>query len=342
MATRTSIGAVTIADIKDGINPLSMVLSNQSHTFAASNTGVTTVAEKNKFMCEVFCFVGATRAVYQAASTSNNTYNVTITSPTGWATTTSVVNNQLQINVSTIPTGTTNVTATVNLSINIRNSIGNVTNITGIISLAKAIEGAGGAIVVMKPNRQTFRFNESNATSDGSITMTVETQGNTGALSALRSINGGAFSALNVGAGQGFASSIDVNGAGNNDAIVITAANFGTSDTMAIRVQGTDTSDTVSIIKIQDGKTGAASLLVTISSDVGGFQFKNNSGAVKTLMAKVYDMANGAEITTGITYQWYVDGATQAGKTAKTITVSYSDIPDGGSELYSCHVQVTD
>jgi hypothetical protein len=342
MANRTSVGAVTIADIKDGINPLSMVLSNQSHTFAADNTGTTTAAEKNKFMCEVFCFVGATRATYQAANTSNNTYNVTITSPTGWATTTAVVNNQLQIKAGTVPTGTINVTATVNLSINIRNSIGNVTNITGVISLAKAIEGAGGAIIVMKPNRQTFRFNELNATSDGSITMTVETQGNTGALTALKSVNGGAFSELTIGAGEGFASSIDFDGAGDNDAIVITAANFGTSDIMSIRVQGTDTSDTVSLIKIQDGKTGAASLLVTISSNVGGFQFKNNAGAVKTLTAKVYDMADGSEITTGLTYQWYVDGVNQTGKTAKTITVSASDIPDGGSELYSCNIELTE
>jgi hypothetical protein len=342
MPTRTSIGAVTIADIKDGINPLSMVLSNQSHTFAADNSGVTTGPEKDKFMCEVFVFVGDTKAIYESANTSNNTYNVTITDPSGWVTTTAVVNNQLQISLATIPTGTTNVTGLIDLSIDIRNSIGNVTNVTGVISLAKAIEGAGGAIIVMKPNRQTFRFDEFNATVDGSITMTVETQGNTGALTALRSLNGAAFAALNVGAGAGFASAIDIDGSGGNDAITITAANFGTSDTMAIRVEGTDTSDTVSLIKIQDGKTGAASILVTIASDVGGFQFKNNAGAAKTLTASVYDMADGSLISSGLTYQWYVDGVTEVGETSATIGVSASDIPDGGSELYSCNVVLTE
>lgn len=346
MATRTSVGAVTIADIKDGINPISMVLSNQSHTFAANSSGTVVAAEQNKFVCEVFVYVGATRATYSPTLAANNTYSVGVTDPSGWATTTAVVANQLRISVSTIPSGTTNNTGVVDLLITVKNSIGNDTVINASISLAKAIEGAGGAIITLTPNRQTFRFLEDGTTADGDITMTIATQGNVGSLSAQKSINGAAYTTLTQGTGSGLAKTLDIDGLGSNDNVVISAANFSTYGTLSIRITGTGTSDTVSLIRIENGKTGAASLLVTISSDVGGFQFKNNAGANKTLTAKVYDMADGSLITAGggttITYQWYVDGAIQAGKTSSTILVSATDIPDNGSELYSCNVTVTE
>lgn len=99
-------------------------------------------------------------------------------------------------------------------------------------------------------------------------------------------------------------------------------------------------SDITSLIKIQDGDTGAASVSVVITSNTGGMVFKNNAGATKTLTASVYDMADGSKLTSGVTYQWMKNGSAMSGKTSSTLQVTPSDVTNNGSEEYSCQVSV--
>jgi len=341
---RSAIGAVSITDVKDGIHPISMVLSNQSHTFAADTTGAVTTGEKAQFSCELFVYIGDTRATYStAASPANGTYNVSLTKTDGWDYETSVVSGQLVVKVKTVPTGVTNKTGTITLSIVVENLVGNSTTMEAVISLAKAIEGANGAIVELTPSRQTFQFDEANDSNDGDITIPIRAIGNVGTLSAQYSRNGAtSWSALAVGTAANKAKVIDIDGANNNDQIVISKANFGTSDIFTVKVTGgTGGSDIVSIIKIQDGSTGPASLFVSIKSSTQGFIFKNNAGTTKTLTARVYDMKDGSEITSGVTYQWYKNSVSMSGKTSKTLSVTASDVVNGGSDEFSCQISAT-
>jgi hypothetical protein len=63
---RASVGAITISDIKDGINPIAMVLSNQHHSFATGSDGIIMAEERNAFSCEVFIFLGENRIEYDS------------------------------------------------------------------------------------------------------------------------------------------------------------------------------------------------------------------------------------------------------------------------------------
>lgn len=339
--TRTAVGAVSITDIKDGIHPISMVLSNQSHTFAADTAGTVTSGERGKFSCEIFAYIGDTRATYDSAATpANNTYKVTVVNSSGWAHTKTTTSNQLIITASTVPGGVTNKSGTFSVTVEIKNYLGNITTIDAVISLAKAVEGTNGAIVELTPSRQTFQFDENGSSTDGDIVIPVRAAGNVGSLSAYYATNGNnTWTALAIGTTANKAKTIDIDGSGGNDQIVISKANFGTNDVMSIKVEGlVGGADVVSIMRIQDGNTGAAAIIVNIKSNNNGFVFKNNAGATKTLTAYVFDMADGSEITTGLTYQWEKNGATLAGKTAKTIAVTASDIADNSSDQYSCVV----
>jgi hypothetical protein len=335
---RTAQGAITIMDVKDGIHPLSVVLSNHSHAFAASAAGLIPESERLAFRCEVYAFVGATRAIVNNTSPyANSTYRVSKVDPSGWVSTVTITNDQAIVTITTVPTGTVNKSAVIPLTITIVNSVGSETVVSAIISLSKAIEGTAGQIVQLTPNRQTFRFNELGVTTDGTVTIAVVSAGNTGALTAQYSVNGGAWAALTVGTTLNKAASIDINGTAP-DTITLTAANFGSASNFAIKVAGaTGGSDSVSIIKVQDGSTGPGALLVVINSSDGGYVFKNNTGNNKILSVTVYDMTTGA-VVTPTTWQWKKNGVNVA--ITATLTVSAADVTDGGSEEYSCVVTV--
>jgi hypothetical protein len=337
---RTAVGAITIMDIQDGIHPLSVVLSNQSHTFAADNEGTVTTLEKNKFMCEINAYVGGTRVIYDPAATpANDTYKIGAITvvPDTWVTSTAVVTDQLQISMLTVPTGNVVTTCQISIPILIKNSLGNTTQIDMVISLAKAIEGAGGQAVYIQPDRQTFQFDEFGVTTDGTITLAVSAAGLVGSLTAEKSINGGVWSALTVGAGADQAASVDLDGLGDDDVITITAANFDDSHSLGIKVVGaTGGSDVINIIRIQDGSTGPAALIVSITSDIGGFVFKNNAGAEKTLTVAVWDAATG-NLITPTSFQWKKNGV-NVGLNQDSFAVNATDVTDNGSEEYSCEV----
>ncbi|MBT4081483.1 MAG: hypothetical protein HOE82_12815 [Gammaproteobacteria bacterium] len=340
---RTAVGAITIQDVQDGIHPISLVLSNQSHTFAGDQQGFISATEAATFSCTVHAYVGVTRATYDNEGTpANNTYSIgTIAySPTGWSFTSTVTNNQVTFTMTTVPTGVTNKSCAVTVPIIIKNSVGNTTTVDAIISLSKLIEGSDGAIINLLPSRQTIRFDENDDAVDTTdILIPIEAKGNVGTLSAYYATNGStSWTELSVGTIADTAKEIDIDGANDNDSITLSVANFGTADVFTVRVSGTSGgSDIVSIIKVRDGLTGPAALTVAISSSSGGFSFKNNAGTAKTLTAVVYDNADGT-VVTPTAFQWRKNGTNVTGETSSTIEVTAADITDGGSEEYSCLV----
>jgi hypothetical protein len=343
---RTAVGAITIQDVQDGIHPISLVLSNQSHTFAGDNEGTVVAGEIAAFSSEVYAYVGVTRATYDsAASPANNTYKLgTIAYDTaGWTAVSTVAASQVKITMSVVPTGTTNKSVVITVPVIVTNSVGNATTVNMLISLAKLIEGADGASVTLTPTKQTIAFSELGvATDTADIIIPIVTVGNTGALSAYYARNGAtSWTALTVGATVNKAKEIDIDGANDNDHITISTINFGTADVFTVKVAGASSgSDIISIIKIQDGATGEAALTVSISSSVGGFSFKNNSGTTKVLTVVVYDNATGSVITP-TSFQWRKNGTNVANATTSTISITPTDITDGGSEEYSCLVTTT-
>lgn len=348
--SRIAVGAITISDIADGVNPLSAVLTNQNHTFATGPSGDIETAEKSAFDCDVLIFVGDTAAAYNSGLTVPNTFRVDSFLPrsTGWG----LTNTAGTLTMGTTPPGTGNKGEIFDIVITVKNSIGNETTLTLVLTVNKAIEGAGGSIITMNPNRQTFQFAEGETEStNADIVIPVTLSGNVGALTVSYSQNGGAWTGLAQGLTANKAKVLSVtDDATENDSITISKENFANSDTFAVRVAGAAGGiDVISIVKIQDGNTGASSLFVSITSSVGGVAFKNNTGTTKILTATVYDMSTGSVIDpSGITYQWKHDGANTSDEasgsvvmsTTQTQSVTFSMIDNNSSNEITCEVTV--
>jgi hypothetical protein len=345
---RTAVGAITIQDVQDGIHPIALVLSNQSHTFAGDQEGFISTTEAGAFACEIQAYVGVTRATYDAAAIpANNTYKLGafVFSALEWVTSaTADANAQIIIKVTGTPSGVVNKSCTITVPIIIKNSVGNSTTVDAIISLSKLIEGADGAVINLLPSRQTIRFDENDDAVDTTdIVIPIEAKGNVGVLSAYYATNGStAWTAwdpsTDIGTGANQVKALDIDGTGDDDSITLAVSNFGTVDVFTVRVSGASGgSDIVSVIKVRDGVTGPAALTVAISSSTGGFAFKNNAGASKTLTVTVYDNADGT-VVSPTAFQWRKNGTSVTDETSATIEVTASDITDGGSEEYSCLV----
>jgi hypothetical protein len=353
MGTRVATGAITILDITDGVNPLSVTLGNQSHTFAANTFGVVSSAELATFSSDVFVYVGATRATYDnTANPEVNTYKITdMDATSGWGSVNTPAGGQAVITCSTTPGNTTNKTGTVVLSIDITNSVGSSTSVEVTITWSVMIEGAGGSAIWITPSRLTFQYDETGTTTtDNDIILGLTYAGNLGALSAEYARNGSnVWHTLVQGTTANKAKTLDLSSPHAGDQIVISSANFGESDIFSVRITGVNGArDTISIIKIKDGLTGKASLFVTIASNKNGFSFRNNfsgngaTSTAKTLTASVFDMADGAAVQESkIAYVWQKNGVNFGG-TAKTQVVTASDVEDNGSDQFQCNVTVTD
>lgn len=377
---RIAVGAITIADIADGGSPIAAFLTNENHTFAASTDGDITSIELAVFTTAVNIYLGTTAgtfkstAVTSAGSDANKFSIGTISSSaSGWVTATNVSTGA--ITVTTAPTGSSNLGTTLSVPVTVNDTSVSLKNITLIISLSKQIAGAGGQIVQMTANKQHFQYDEFAVLSpagQNNITLTMTTQGATGALTAQKSIDGGTYTTLAVGAGSGFASSIDIDGLNSNDNIVITPANFGSANTMTVRVSGAnDGSDSVSLVRIRDGISGKSSLFVAVSSSDGTL-FKNNSGNAKTVTCEIWDQLDGSAIThvgtspsqRSVFFNWqrvdaggtaadvYVastssrqvsaSGVTADGYDKSTLIIGPEDISDNSSTQFSCEVTVTE
>jgi len=360
MASRTSVGVVTLFDVQDGFNPISVLLGNQSHSFPADDAGFVDATPLSDFICSLQVYLGVTRLNYHSSNTKSCYRVKSVTgSETGWNPNTvfSAGGTQQSVVLDGIPTGTTNVkkAAFITVVIDVYNTIGNLTPVTLEISLNKAIQGAGGALVNMRPTRQTFEYDENdnvptalqakidNGSFIDTISIDVRSTAETGGLTAQISENGGSFRNAAVGSGAGKISAIDVNKSGT-DTIVFTRANFGTNNSVSIKVSGgTGGADVVSFGKIKNGSTGPAALLVVIKPSVEGFAFRNNTGANKTLIARIYDNNGGLELTSSnatIEYQWYQNDTIVPGATSDRIVVTPNMVPDDGSELWQCAVKV--
>jgi len=379
--SRTAVGAITIADVADGGSPISAILTNENHTFAADYLGTVDGTEMGVFSSLVKIFLGTTSGVFKstavtAASGDYNKFSIGTITSTSSSWTTAINPSTGAITVTGIPAASTTNTSTVlSVPITVNDTSASLKTITMSISLSKTIAGAGGQIVQMTATHQYFQYDASTVLSpagQASVTLGIATQGAVGTLTATKSLDGGAFTSLAVGAGADVASSVDIDGTGAADTIVITPANFGSNNTMTIKVAGAaGGSDSVSIVRVRDGVRGASSLFVNVKSSDGNI-FKNNTGTNKTLTCEVFDQIDGSAVThvgtgsgqTSVYFNWQrVDAGGSAadvlvvnntGQVVSTtgisadglgrsfIVVGAEDVADNSSTQFSCEVTVTD
>ena len=65
----TSTGFITIADVRDGTDSVTIDLSNENHTFAANADGSVPEGTYQMFQCDIEVFIGTEPIVYQATGT---------------------------------------------------------------------------------------------------------------------------------------------------------------------------------------------------------------------------------------------------------------------------------
>jgi len=373
---RTATGAITLTDVADGGSPISAVMSNENHSFAAAaSTGEVSTAEKSAFSSLPQVFIGTTTGTYKnstvtTASADINKFSIgTIdSSSTGWSLTKNNSTGALTMNA--LPTGTSNKSTTMTVPITVNDGSSNLKAVTLKITLNKAIEGIGGAIIILTANKQYFQYDADTNLApavQSDIIIDVETQGIVGALTSSISVDGGSWGTLSQGTGADQAKTI----ATGTTSITISSDNFDDSNTISVKVAGaTGGSDSLSIVRVRDGIQGNSALVVTLVSNDGNV-FKNNAGADKTITAKVLDMRTGGYLThvgTGsgqlqVNYNWQradaggtatdvqvssgtrdvvsSGGVSADGDGNATIVVGPVDIADNSSTQFECEVTVT-
>ena len=326
---RTARGQITFIDVTDGVSPITAYMSNENHTFTATEAGV--VNNRAGFTSTLNVFIGQNQSTYTDPITGNNQHRITsvayVGTSTGWGT---PVNTS---GVITIPSITTSATpnVVVRVTFEVRNNTGTITSgLTLDITLSVVRQGAGGQSIALDATRQAFFADADGSvidddTTNPDIIMRLVTGGTTGPISYEVSQNGGAFVArTSTGTGQGQIGFYDTDNTGDVDQtgtlptaqngvarIRITRANFGTNRTMAIRVAGMDGGlDVITLFRVRQGDAGRAAILVDITTNSPqGTVFRNAAGTAKTTIASVIDSATGAAPTTAITYNWmYANG----------------------------------
>ncbi len=339
---RTVVAEKTITDITDGTSPILGYITNENHTFSATEAGV--VNAVTNFSTQLIVYSGSTKLAYDTDnSDSNSEYRITsaayVGTSTGWGTP-AIAHTGANAGTVTIPSIANNPTLDVVLRITFRvKDSGGVaqTGLTRDCTLSVVQHGAGGNVISVVAAGQTYTSNSAGVLDSGlpNIDMVISTQGTPGNLSFAVAQGTGSYvtkSGPAAGAGNIVAYSTSLTNAfissGTFPAtgvvrLRVNSNNLGNSNnSITIRVSGAmGGSDYVTIYKVRTGATGANALIAVIESNNGDV-FKNSAGTAKTLSSKVYESSDGTEVTSGLSYVWkYADGTDVRVTSAATRTV---------------------
>ena len=320
---------ITLTDLNDGTNPVTAFMTNANHTFVASTAG--TVSDVAGFTSTLTVFVGSSQATYVSTlGTVSNTFTITdvsyVGSPMGWTTPS---RSDATISIPSISSSHAT-EAVIRVTFSVRTPTATITGLVVDVSLTIVTEGAGGAVVNLTPNKQTFTANPAGTADAGQdpVVIGVATQGNVGNLSVQVSQDGGAFTTVTTtSTAQGGIAGFDTDTAGAFQTGTIpnafarlqfTSANLGTNDSVAIRVVGANAgTDTINVFKVRQGTAGESAIIVSIESS-DGTSFRNNAGTPKVLTAITTDAATGAAPAGTLTYTWTRANGAQVRVTSST------------------------
>lgn len=369
---RVSSSEITLIDVTDGTNPINAYLTNENHSFSQTETG--TVNNVAGFSTKLIVYEGLTPLTYDADnSLVSGEYRITsaayVETATNWGTP-SINHSNATVTIPSIGS-ITEKQVTLRITFSYKNTLGStVTGLTKDCTLTVIQQGAGGLVIDLTASNQIFTADSAGVltASQSDIIISVATQGSVGNYSYSTSLNGAAFVSKTATADTaGNISGFDNDDTGtkltgslptsNLARLFISQGNLGdANNTLTVKLAGaTGGVDFVTIYKAKQGVTGTAALIVVIESS-DGTVFKNNTGTAKTLTCKVYDMATGTQITSGVTYTWtrssgtlYVDNTTNRNVQATagvaltagnypTIVVEAEDV--NTSEKFACSVSV--
>lgn len=350
----TVTGVATVSDVRDGISPPTIYLTNENHTFVATATG--DVTDFTSFFTDVQVFVGTTQYSYVASNPTGTQFtigtpvvsvgdnlNVAVSSAgritvsddgsqsTGFAH--GDANNQAMV---TIPVTVAGFTATFNRVISFSKSIGGSAPIIRISANTQTVEYDQNGAIARTANI-VVSAQEENFNDPGTVTFTYR-RGATGNFVAL--------------SGTG----ITLNNSVSPETATITPAAFntllGSERTVTIRATRGTVFDQITIARVNDGE---AAITVVVTTTSGSNVLRSDTEVV-VLRADVYQ--SGTLLTPGNdwTYLWSKDGTalTSANQVAMTgitqqagegfnqrsLRIQGDGITDNGSSLFS--VTVTD
>ena len=351
----TVTGVATVSDVRDGVSPPTIYLTNENHTFSADASSV--ISDFTGFSSEVQVFVGSTQYTYSAVTPTGTQYTIgtpTVSTGSDLAVTVSAsgaitISDAGTANVEGFADGAGPASATVTIPITVS---GFSSTFNRVISFSKAA-GGSAPIIRVASNTQTVEFDSSGSlvrTDDIVISATEINFTESGTVTfTYRAGATGNFIAL---AGNG----VTIDNTATPETATITAAGFntllGTNRSITIRATRGSAFDQITIARVNDG---AAAVTVIVAIESGSFILRSDTDAV-TLRADVY--VSGTVMTPGAdwTYAWSKDGtalsaANQAAMTGATqgagqgfdqrqLLIEGDGITDGGASLFS--VTVTD
>lgn len=319
----TARGVVTVTDIADGLPTISIIQTNENHSFTAASDGSVEASERTAFRNNIAVLVGDTQAGYV---TSTPTVNNTFTIGTLSVTPSGDITPRLGTDSLSAILGTGNIIQAamvidaiaddardvqVRLPIIVRRLGVNVTLIA-IVTFSKAIGGSAQSVQV-EANRRQFVFTSSAATTstDEDIVLTATGDGNTGDFTWTRSVDAGTSEPVPAGQISGT----------NNNTVTIPDTDFASANNITYRASRGTAADRVSIFRINEIQPFYIVPRVTS----GALDLKNNEGTV-TIVADVYEGGNEISSYSGWTFTWNGPPANDADGTRITLTSSVSGI----------------
>ncbi len=361
-------GVATVSDVRDGISPPTIYLTNENHTFPADADG--SVSAFGGFSSEVQAFVGTTAYAYEAGSGAVMGTNFRIGSPTvtpAAANITVSVSGTGVITVSDADSSTTGFAdgETHNeFTVTVPVTVGGfgTTAFNRVISFSKSI-GGSAPILRVTSNTQTVEYNQA-----GTIARTADIVLTADELNFIdagdvtwewRSGSSGSFSAMTGATGVTLVTT-------SPETATITPAGFNTflSTNRVVTIRGRRGGttavptlyDQITIARVNDGE---AAITVVINTTSGSNILKLDTDSV-TLRADVYQA--GTLLTPGgdWTYAWSKDGValneTTAGNAStegtatgalqpashghdqRSLVIEGDGITDNTSSLFACVV----
>jgi len=143
--TRNGITDITdVYKIQDGTDVSVAFLTNENHSFPATNAGTVDAGDYAAGVTEIRAYIGTTQLNYHASDPSTYSLGTLVVTPTSKITITeSTASSQRVLTPSAFDASTDTVIITI--PINIRDSAGTVTTLTRILTYGKNKTGAAGA-----------------------------------------------------------------------------------------------------------------------------------------------------------------------------------------------------
>ncbi len=376
----TVTGSATVSDVRDGVSPPTIYLTNENHTFVADADGI--VADLTGFTTSVQAFVGSTAYQFQAGLSGNATGEFfRIHTPTvsgSNAANITVTVNQISGAITISDAGSSDAgfvdgTDVNEFTVSVPVVVGGfgATSFTRTISFSKSI-GGNAPITRIESNTQTVEYDQSGTIArtaavicegrffnndSGDITWEYRL-GATGAFTTLVGVSGVTFQMAD--------GSTASDAAANRFFMTLTAAGYNTllstSRSITFRVTRGGQRDQITVARVNDGE---AAVTVIVRTTTGTNILKQETDEVD-LTADVYVAGTLNTDTTGRTYLWAKDGVdltaitagntTTAGTAAgtgviqpsaafgfdqKSLRISGAGIVDNASSLFSVTVTQT-